>query len=434
MAQPSVETVDLSKQTHWDSPFLPGRSQTSLYIDLACFSTLSSSGIAQQTPVRCRKRPDRRHCKGLLRVRRRDIPEPTVEWTCPNCGTAGKITGWEDGPADLRHLKNANPPANTQLVTISIVEHAALCDFARGDTDWAATVYGTTVKNDRIAIPVSMSDRENLARSLVLAAHQIPGSAQSKRLEEVARAVDPITADLSARELCGSSSTFSPNELAQNLDLDAAIEAVIAGDTLPFALTEPPASRIRPKRQTNNQAQTAGTHTIKITLRHVKPPVWRRLVVPSEIELPQLHDVIQAAMGWLDCHLHAFSVGRQQFSPHEDDFEPIGEDSRGVTLRDLAPSKGNRFDYEYDFGDGWIHQVLVEKATIERCPTIQCVAGRRACPPEDCGGPWGYANLLEILANPNHPEHEEFAEMHGEHVQPERFEMEQINSILRGTP
>jgi hypothetical protein len=138
--------------------------------------------------------------------------------------------------------------------------------------------------------------------------------------------------------------------------------------------------------------------SLKVTLRDTKPPVWRRLLAPGETTLGDLHGAIQAAMGWEDCHLHSFDIeGRQYGNPRS-----VGDvaDEERVTLKDLITSGVARFAYTYDFGDNWEHALVVEKRLpdIEALSRPICTAGKRRCPPEDCGSPWGYRKLLEILA------------------------------------
>lgn len=148
---------------------------------------------------------------------------------------------------------------------------------------------------------------------------------------------------------------------------------------------------------------------LKVTLKGTKPPIWRRVLVESSATLDQLHEVIQAAFGWWNYHLYEFEVGRTRYGiPDPDDFD-FGlpkHDSRTARL-DRTASAGMTFTYTYDFGDYWEHKVEVEKV-LETSPVPSlpaCVAGRRAGPPEDCGGVWGYEELLAILADPAHPEH-----------------------------
>jgi hypothetical protein len=171
-------------------------------------------------------------------------------------------------------------------------------------------------------------------------------------------------------------------------------------------------------------------HQLKITLRHGKPPIWRRVLVTSDMQLPFLHQILQAAMGWHDSHLHLFRVGDRCLALPADDFEPLGDDERLVSLAQLAPRKGSRFVYEYDFGDGWEHDVLVEDVVVRDELDIRCLAGKRACPPEDCGGVGGYAELLAVLADPVHESHQEMMEWTGGPIDPEEFDLSVINDRI----
>lgn len=142
------------------------------------------------------------------------------------------------------------------------------------------------------------------------------------------------------------------------------------------------------------------TTRLKIALRDVTPPVVRVVDVPSGATLPELHDLLQAAVGWTDSHLHQFVAGETRYGvPDEDDWDDQ-QDEAGVRLQDLP----DRFTYLYDFGDGWKHDVEVLGRGGEE---PGCRYGEGRCPPEDCGGPHGYAELLEALADPSHPEHED---------------------------
>ena len=121
-------------------------------------------------------------------------------------------------------------------------------------------------------------------------------------------------------------------------------------------------------------------YQLKIALRDVRPPVWRRLVVTADLPLPILHVVFQVAMGWTDSHLHLFRVRQDVWAPasEEGDYEPLGLDTEGVPVSELAPRKGSRFVYEYDFGDGWVHDVVVEKVPARGARGIAVPAGQ-AC-------------------------------------------------------
>ncbi len=147
---------------------------------------------------------------------------------------------------------------------------------------------------------------------------------------------------------------------------------------------------------------------LKITLSRItKPPIWRRLRLLAETPLDELHQIIQVAFGWENNHLHVFEMDQLEFGPVEPELELDFEDESQFTLGELA-RLGDRIRYTYDFGDGWQHEIRVEKA-LEHDPGIAhpvLVTGRGACPPEDCGGVWGYEQLKEVLADPDADEHE----------------------------
>ncbi|MEV4183790.1 recombinase family protein [Streptosporangium canum] len=133
-------------------------------------------------------------------------------------------------------------------------------------------------------------------------------------------------------------------------------------------------------------------HQLKITLREVHPPVWRRVHVPSEVSLAELHEVIQVAMGWQQHHLHLFGKGDYEYGDN-------ARDETKVTLAGLIPQAGDWLGYRYDFGDCWDHDIEVEKVHRAATKTTypRCSAGGRACPPEDSGGPEGYVEHLRAL-------------------------------------
>jgi len=185
-------------------------------------------------------------------------------------------------------------------------------------------------------------------------------------------------------------------------------------------------------------------HHLKLTLKNIKPPIWREFLVPSDIRLDRLHEVIQIVMGWEDCHLHEFSNGVRGPGglifgpPAEPGFDlpgmggpPIRAEKK-ATLLDLAPVKGSKFRYWYDFGDDWYHDAVV-KAVAEPKPGVVvplCIKAAGACPPEDCGGPWGYANLLAVLRDPKHEEYEELSEWVGDDWDPGHYDIAAVNEDL----
>lgn len=176
---------------------------------------------------------------------------------------------------------------------------------------------------------------------------------------------------------------------------------------------------------------------LRITLLNVKPPVRRRVIVSASLTFLQLHDVIQAAMGWEDCHLHEFQVGRQSIGTASKQDNFIGGDtalpeSKHRLGETLAHHK--KFRYWYDFGDDWWHEIAIEKRVDVKPgePPARLIDGENACPPEDCGGPWGYAGLCAALSDPNNPEHEEILEWMGDEFDPTAFDLEDsANKVAR---
>jgi hypothetical protein len=176
-------------------------------------------------------------------------------------------------------------------------------------------------------------------------------------------------------------------------------------------------------------------HQLKITLLGVTPAVWRRLLVPSGITLDRLHLAIQEAFGWAGAHLHEYEIGGARYGPEDQESDEAADepvvDERSAVLHLLAV-KGAIFTYEYDFGDAWEHRVVVEDvlAADPKASYPQCTGGRRACPPEDVGGAWGYARFLEAIADPEHPEHDELLAWVGGTFDPERVDLLEINTAL----
>lgn len=177
-------------------------------------------------------------------------------------------------------------------------------------------------------------------------------------------------------------------------------------EVIPFpgTVSPDPTGAARPGRTASAVPETpvtggaASVFQLKVTLLGTKPPVWRRILVDGSSTLDRLHEVIQAAFGWWNCHLHEFEIAQRRYGVPDPDFDfgPPTIDERTATLAALA-SEGTSFHYTYDFGDDWCHKITVEKITpAGPGPTVpDCIGGRRACPPEDCGGPWGYRALLE---------------------------------------
>ena len=186
---------------------------------------------------------------------------------------------------------------------------------------------------------------------------------------------------------------------------------------------------------TTKGATDTPIYQIKVTLEGSKPPIWRRLLVLGDITLGDLHSIIQAAFGWWDYHLHQFIIGGIYFGVPHPDYEDYLDmnDERKIRLHQITERDGFKFRYEYDFGDGWLHQVLVEKILPPEPGQDYplCIKGRRACPPEDVGGIWGYYYFLEAIADPEHEDHDEFVEWAGDEFDPAAFDLEEANHALR---
>jgi hypothetical protein len=182
----------------------------------------------------------------------------------------------------------------------------------------------------------------------------------------------------------------------------------------------------------------AQVYQLKIALRHITPPIWRRVQV-KDGTLADVHDVIQASMGWEDYHLHEFDIrGESYGNPEqwEDDFggeSDVGDEGK-VKLSQLAAQRIKKINYVYDMGDTWEHVVYVEKALPAEAGAHypRCVAGERACPPEDCGGPWGYEDVLQAVQGPQTERQEELLEWLGDDgFDPEAFDVEEVNKQLQ---
>ena len=184
-------------------------------------------------------------------------------------------------------------------------------------------------------------------------------------------------------------------------------------------------------------ARNGWVYQIKVTLLDSQPAIWRRLLVPADITLEKLHRVLQVAMGWDDQHLHHFIVGKVFYEsplPFDNGFvDSEAGDAVTARLCDVLPRVKAKMVYEYDFGDSWLHNIEVEKI-VE--PPVEgqvpsCLAGANACPPEDCGGPPGYMDMLEALRDSNHPEHEAMSEWIGGEFDPAHFDIAVVNRRLK---
>jgi hypothetical protein len=186
-----------------------------------------------------------------------------------------------------------------------------------------------------------------------------------------------------------------------------------------------------------NAKKVRAVFQLHVRLREIDPVIWRRIHVWEDTKLPQLHRILQMIFNWEDYHLHDFVVGRRVYSvpdPDDDFSERKVIDEKGVPLNRIIDRVGGTFVYAYDFGDDWRHDVLLEAILLPEPDTFypRCIAGARNGPPEDAGGPGGYADYLEALSVPDHEEHENMLAWRGP-FDPEEFPLDRINASLKRT-
>lgn len=171
------------------------------------------------------------------------------------------------------------------------------------------------------------------------------------------------------------------------------------------------------------------TCRIHVSLTGSLPLIWRRVLVPHDCTLDWLHEVLQIVMGWENSHLHEFIVGADRYAEPHPEFEGLVLDHAEQQLDRIARRRGRRFRYVYDFGDTWKHDIKVEWIGESPDPVPACIAGERACPPEDSGGIYGFYDKLRIAADPSHPEHDDIRDWLGPY-DPEAFDLAAVNRRL----
>ncbi len=233
--------------------------------------------------------------------------------------------------------------------------------------------------------------------------------------------------------------------IRRQLGVPRSIEILIAVDAIPkwngkritrtvreWTLGKP---TMKSARQVNERGDA--TYRFKITLQDADPVIWRRIET-KDVTLGKLHELIQAAMGWTNSHLHQFEIAGTRYTDPRlmmngfDDFGAISYS--GMCVSDLVAKHNSklRMGYEYDFGDGWQHEVILEKVT-ESEPGVRyprCIDGERACPPEDVGGVYGFADYVAAIMNPNHSEHDVLLEWNGP-FDPAEFDVTQATRRMK---
>lgn len=178
-------------------------------------------------------------------------------------------------------------------------------------------------------------------------------------------------------------------------------------------------------------------YQLKVSLKNSKPEIWRRILVESNTKLPDLHNILQITMGWTNSHLHQFIkdkifyAKKMQDDEFWDDYNNV--DYGEIVVSSLLKNEKDVMIYEYDFGDGWEHEILLEKLLPfdEEQSLPVCIMGEMSCPPEDCGGLWGYEEMLEILKDPEHPEYQDYIDwLDMEYFDPTEFSTDEVNEVF----
>ncbi len=192
-----------------------------------------------------------------------------------------------------------------------------------------------------------------------------------------------------------------------------------------------------PRRSPAAARVSSHAYQMRIYLKGTRPRIWRRFVASPETRLDELHEIVQIVMGWEDCHLHMFAAGKRRFqlpTPWDDvrGFGPPVSDEREYRIGQILTREKDWIDYVYDFGDHWDHRIVLQRilseAPDEGVPS--CLSGKCNCPPEDSGGLWGFYHKLEIVADPDHEEHDWIREWMGGY-DPDDFSVDEVNAQLQ---
>ena len=173
-------------------------------------------------------------------------------------------------------------------------------------------------------------------------------------------------------------------------------------------------------------------YELKVSLRGSRPLIWRRFLVLNDITLFRLHSILQIVMGWTDSHLHQFMAGQIHYREPDPEYGADHEDDRRTRLSRVLRRPRDAMVYEYDFGDGWEHIVVLERI-VQSVPGTQypvILAAEGACPPEDVGGIGGYYQFLQTMANPHHPEHREMMAWWGGPFDQKLYDIQARNEVL----
>ena len=346
------------------------------------------SGVMVDTRVPCRRRPGNRPCKSDVTARLDD--GDLVQWNCPRCGDSGTISGWLGTPFDS--------VARSTVVSIE---------------DLTPTTYMLRLRNKEHLRLLRLPHLTAPALRLLANAMPLPAGfvrISGSRSEFVAASRCIVFQFARGRYLTkGDADTLSTLHSTFALHGGGRPDLSMAAQCAEVLLFE----RSRRLALLPDPGRSGGTHRLRIALQDVQPPIWRHLELPSRFTLEDLHEALILAFGWSDTHLHAFvPEGKREVEK---------ESERRTLLSDVLPRVGDRLVWEYDFGDSWRHDVVVEAILPDPPQRPRLIGGARAAPPEDCGGPPGLENLLAILADPLHEEHETMRDWAGQNYDPDAF-------------
>ncbi len=390
-----LDRGDLSKRISAEG------KRVGLYLGrIAAAASQFEPGQQISTDVECRRRPDHSPCHGWIMATIHES-EGLMEWDCAECGDAGSIADWKGTPFDL----SQRPDDPNALPRTLAIGHKSFWRLFRLGHLSAASLTLLVSGHEQAHGEVLLAGSENEYAAL--------GQCVAMELER---------ADLSAAARKDLGGLYSALCWAADIEPDREADA-LSGQLQQREVPRPHPTPLPSPHEAD------GGHCLHVQLQHVEPPVWRRIEVPSDTPLFLLHHVLIGAIGWEDSHLHLFRQGRRIFALPET-IEQATTDTRTVLVGQILPHVGDRLLWEYDFGDGWCHEIRVESITAERPTGARLLAGERACPPEDCGGPPGYEHLLEVLADPEHLEYAESRDWAGERFNPEAFDAERANARL----
>ncbi|MFT5051775.1 MAG: hypothetical protein ACI8QZ_003198 [Chlamydiales bacterium] len=368
---------------------------------IASSASTMAVGDPYYTEVACRRKPKSRSCKS--EVVASCHADGHIEWHCIGCGDSGTINGWEETAFDARgRTELLDDPGNPDT-------HSRILILRPQDVRRLQALVHLTAP----ALRFLMSEQKTTTGKL-----QFVGTRHE--VAALARCI--------AFHFVGASNlAVSSEDALYDLHGDLAYHGEVIPDLSPAAQAAEVLlfERSRYHGPRPSLPDAAASYRLHVRLQDIAPPIWRQLELPGDFTLADLSDALILSFGWADTHLHLFKQDGRTFGrPDPDSDEPITNE-RSALLGDVLATVGANMVWEYDFGDSWRHEIVVEEIMTEGQVGPRLISGARATPPEDCGGPPGYENLLEALRDPTHEEHGFLREWSAD-FDPEEFELEQF--------